>query len=93
MSESLRGEAEIRNAKGLHARAAAKFCKTVERFDAVVRVARNGTEVTGTSIMGLMMLGAAMGDSIVVHVEGDDAEAVLEKLVALVESGFGEESG
>ena len=52
---------------------------------------REGSKVTGTSIMGLMMLGAAMGDSIVIHCDGDGADDALEKLVALVEDRFGEE--
>ena len=70
MTEILRAEAAILNAKGLHARAAAKFCKTVEKFDAEVRVSRNGTEVSGTSIMGLMMLAAGKGSSIEVTAAG-----------------------
>ena len=57
MSEPLRGTAEIRNAKGLHARAAAKFCKTVERFDAEVQVARNGTEHVVVSAGAFLTLG------------------------------------
>jgi len=83
----------IVNRRGLHARASAQFVNLAAELPAKIEVEKDSNRVTGTSIMGLMMLGAAMGDSIVVHVEGDDAEAVLEKLVALVESGFGEESG
>jgi len=60
-------------------------------IDARVEVEKDGSRVCGTSIMGLMMLGAAMGDSIVIHVDGGGAEEALERLAALVESGFGEE--
>jgi phosphocarrier protein len=91
MSESLRGEAEIRNAKGLHARAAAKFCKTVERFDAVVRVARNGTEVTGTSIMGLMMLAAGKGSTIEISATGTQAKEAFDAVMKLIADKFDEE--
>jgi phosphocarrier protein len=82
---------EICNKKGLHARASAKFCQIVERYDADVRVSRGHESVGGTSIMGLMMLGAAMGDSITIHADGEDAEAALARLVELVEDRFGEE--
>ena len=91
MSEALRGTAEIRNAKGLHARAAAKFCKTVERFDAEVLVSRTGTEVSGASIMGLMMLAASQGSSIEISATGREASAVLEALFQLIANKFDEE--
>jgi phosphocarrier protein HPr len=91
MSEPLRGEAEIRNAKGLHARAAAKFCKTAEKFDAEVLVSRNGTEVAGTSIMGLMMLAAAQGSTIEISATGPEAAKALEALFKLVADKFDEE--
>ena len=82
---------EITNRRGLHARASAKFVNLASQLPARVEVEKDGNRVCGTSIMGLMMLGAARGDRIVVHVEGDDAEAELERLVDLVESGFGED--
>ena len=82
---------EIVNKKGLHARASAKFCQTVERFDAVVRVTRGGETVGGTSIMGLMMLGAATGMTITVEATGPEAAAAIEAIDTLVSSGFGEE--
>ena len=91
MSDPLRGEAEIRNAKGLHARAAAKFCKTAEKFDADVLVSRNGTEVAGTSIMGLMMLAAAQGSTIEISATGPEAAKALEALFKLVADKFDEE--
>jgi phosphocarrier protein HPr len=81
----------IVNKKGLHARASAKFCQTVERFDAQVRVTRGQETVGGTSIMGLMMLGAATGASITVEATGPEAAAAVDALDKLVSSGFGEE--
>ena len=83
--------ASIRNQRGLHARAAAKFVKLASAFNAQVRVIKGDMDVSGTSIMGLMMLGAAMGDSITIRVKGPHAEEALEKLAALVENRFGEE--
>lgn len=81
----------IINRRGLHARASAKFVQTVERFDARVSVCRNGEEVCGNSIMGLMMLAAAPGTTVTVTATGAQAEAVLEALSALVADRFGEE--
>ena len=62
----------IRNRKGLHARASAKFVKCAESFDATVRVIRDGHAVGGTSIMGLMMLAAGQGHSILIETEGPE---------------------
>ena len=81
---------EIVNEKGLHARASAKFVETVERFDAKALVSRDGMEVSGDSIMGLMMLGAGIGTSIEVCVEGAEAEPLAVALRALVADRFGE---
>ena len=81
----------ITNQRGLHARASAKFVNLAAELGVPIEVEKDGNKVCGTSIMGLMMLGAAMGDTVVIHVEGDDAEAVADKLVALVEERFGEE--
>ena len=85
--------ATIVNQKGLHARASAKFVTFVSRLpDGVkVEVEKDGQFVTGTSIMGLMMLGAAKGSEIIIHVEGDQADLAIEKLVGLVVDGFGED--
>jgi phosphocarrier protein HPr len=80
----------IRNKKGLHARASAKFVQTVEKFDADVRVTRGHETVGGTSIMGLMMLAAAPGTSITVEASGREASEVIESLARLIESRFGE---
>jgi phosphocarrier protein HPr len=84
-------ELQIVNKKGLHARASAKFVQTVEKFEADVRVTRAGETVGGNSIMGLMMLSAAPGTSIMVEATGADAQAVIEALTALVDGRFGEE--
>ena len=84
-------EVQITNQRGLHARASAKFVNLASQIDAKIDVEKDGNRVCGTSIMGLMMLGAAMGDVIVIHVEGMHAEDALQKLVELVEERFGEE--
>ena len=81
----------IINKKGLHARATAKFVQCVENFDCDVYVSRCGETVGGTSIMGLMMLGAAKGDSITIHTAGEGADEALLKLVGLVKDSFGED--
>jgi phosphocarrier protein len=84
-------EVVIPNKKGLHARASAQFVRVASGFNAEVRVTREGHPVGGTSIMGLMMLAAGQGHSILIETEGADARIALDALVALVESGFGEE--
>lgn len=81
---------EIINSKGLHARASARFVQTVEKFDAEVTVTRGAETVGGTSIMGLMMLGAAKGDTITISATGLGAEQAVERLAALVEALFDE---
>lgn len=87
---AVRRELAILNKRGLHARASAKFVQTVERFNAEVRVTRAGETVGGTSIMGLMMLAAAPGTSILVEASGPEAQAALDALDALVADRFGE---
>jgi phosphocarrier protein HPr len=84
-------EVRIDNQRGLHARASAKFVNLASQLDAAIEVEKDGHKVCGTSIMGLMMLGAAMGDTIIIHVTGAEADAALEQLVALVAEKFGEE--
>lgn len=81
----------ITNKRGLHARASAKFVTLASGLPATVEVEKDGARVTGTSIMGLMMLGAAMGDSITITATGDGAEDAVAQLAALVETRFGEE--
>ena len=84
-------EVLIANQRGLHARASAKFVNLASEIGATIEVEKDGNRVCGTSIMGLMMLGAAKGDTVVIHVAGEDPGAALEKLVKLVETRFGEE--
>ena len=82
----------ITNKRGLHARASAKFVTLASAQPVEVAVEKDGAgSVTGTSIMGLMMLGAAMGDSIVISAEGDGAELAVGALCELVEAKFGED--
>jgi phosphocarrier protein len=81
----------ITNQRGLHARASAKFVNLASELGVPIEVEKDGNKVCGTSIMGLMMLGAAMGDNIIIHVSGIEAEAALDKLAALVEDRFGED--
>ncbi len=83
----------IVNQRGLHARASAKFVGAVAAIEheVDVRVAKDANSAAGGSILGLMMLGAARGDTVEVIVEGDSADSVLAELVALIENGFGEE--
>ena len=82
---------EMKNRRGLHARASARFVTLASGLPAAVEVEKDGSRVCGTSIMGLMMLGAAFGDTVTIHAEGDGADEALEKLVALVEDRFGED--
>lgn len=84
-------ELAIINQRGLHARASAKFVKCAEGFDADIKVSRDGMTVPATSIMGLMMLGAAIGTSIEVEASGPQAEAAVSALEQLVASKFDEE--
>lgn len=83
----------ITNRRGLHARASAKFVTLASGLSATIMVRKEGydQEVVGTSIMGLMMLGAAMGDSITISADGDGAEQALAAMAGLVEDRFGEE--
>ena len=81
----------IPNKKGLHARASAQFVRCASGFTAEVRVTREGHTVGGTSIMGLMMLAAGQGHTILIEVEGKEAAMALEALIKLVENGFGED--
>lgn len=84
-------EVNIINKLGLHARAAAKFVTLASKFAADVRVRKESREVSGKSIMGVMMLAAAKGSTITLIAEGDDAQQALDELEALVADYFGEE--
>ncbi len=82
----------IRNRLGLHARAAARFVHTANRFRSRVVVSRNGKIMDGKSILGILLLAASQGSQLEVGAEGDDEEAAVAALAELVESGFGEDA-
>jgi phosphocarrier protein HPr len=82
---------QIVNKRGLHARASAKFVTLASTQSVEIQVVKDGPAVTGTSIMGLMMLGAAMGDTITISADGDGAESAVGALCELVEAKFGED--
>jgi phosphocarrier protein HPr len=90
-ADAVSREIPIINKRGLHARASAKFVQMVERFNAEVWVTRGGETVGGTSIMGLMMLSAGPGTSIIVSAAGPEAQAALDAITELVASKFNEE--
>ena len=81
----------ITNRRGLHARASAKFVTLASGQSATIEVEKDGSCVAGTSIMGLMMLGAAMGDTVIIKAAGADADLALDALCGLVEGKFGED--
>jgi len=83
-------EVTIVNPLGLHARAAARFVRLASQYTATVRVARGSRELDGKSILGLLLLGAARGSTIIIRTEGADAELAADALAALVADGFGE---
>jgi len=89
--DGLEREILIINKRGLHARASAKFVQTVELFDAEIHVSKDGMTVGGTSIMGLMMLAAAPGSTIMVTASGAQAAEALNTIEALIADKFGEE--
>ena len=80
----------IKNQRGLHARAASKFVKLAAEFDADISVSKDGQTVSGLSIMGLMMLGAASGDSVTLVTEGPEAAAAFDALKTLIDDKFQE---
>lgn len=81
----------IKNRKGLHARAAAAFVKVAEKYDACIEVEKSGQKVSGCSIMGLMLLAAAMGTTITIYADGQDEEDAINELSKLVDDKFGED--
>jgi len=87
---NLSAEYRLVNRLGLHARAAAQLVQTANRFKADVLVAKDGEEVNGKSIMGLLMLAAPVGSLLQVTVAGEDADAALHEIGALINDGFGE---
>jgi len=90
-TEPLRRSVTIVNERGLHARAAAKFVKLAGTFDAALTVERGGTAVDGSSIMGLMMLGAGPGVVLQLSATGPDADAALSAIGDLIARGFDED--
>lgn len=82
---------KIINAAGMHARASTRFVQTANRYKAEVTVEKDGQEVNGKSIMGVLLLVAAQGSEIRLRCEGDDAQVCLQALSELVQDGFGEE--
>ncbi|MGF1608988.1 MAG: HPr family phosphocarrier protein [Kiloniellales bacterium] len=89
--EAIRRRVTIVNRRGLHARAAAKFVKLAGQFDAEITVSKNGITVSGSSIMGLMMLAAAPGVELELCAQGPAAAGALKALAALVQNKFGED--
>ena len=84
-------ECVIRNRLGLHARAAAKFVHTATRYSSQIRVGRDGKLMDGKSIMGILLLAAAAGTSVMITADGVDEREAIDALCRLVEGGFGEE--
>jgi phosphocarrier protein HPr len=84
-------ECVIRNRLGLHARAAAKFVQTAARFASRVRVSREGRTMDGKSIMGILLLAASAGTTVVITADGADEADAVDALCRLIEGGFGEE--
>ena len=82
---------EITNQRGLHARASAKFVEAVARYACEITVTKDGTSVSGRSIMGLMMLGAGKGSTVELSAEGNDAQAAMRELLQLIRSKFHED--
>ena len=91
MSAAASRTVRIKNKRGLHARASAKFVTLASQLGTPVEVAKDGNRVCGTSIMGLMMLGAARGDSIEISASGEGADEAVARLTQLVEDKFGED--
>lgn len=91
MPDAVKRQLEIVNVKGLHARAAARMVEVVEGFDASAEVSHDGQSAGADSIMGLLMLAAAMGTTIDVETRGPDAEALADAIAALVAGRFGED--
>ena len=82
---------KIANQRGLHARAAAKLAQVASEFEAEIKVSRAGQTVSARSIMGLMMLGAAIGYDVELEVSGNDAEYAMQAIIQLIEEKFGED--
>ncbi len=88
---TLHASAKILNKRGLHARASAKIVEASARFQSEIHIIKDGHAVNGRSIMGLMMLAASIGSTVMVTAEGPDAQEALTAMLALIEAKFGEE--
>jgi len=88
---SITKELEIKNIKGIHARAAAAFVKLAETYTSDIQVERMGMVVSGLSIMGLMMLSASKGTTIKITISGDDEQQAMQEITKLIDNKFGEE--
>ena len=88
---TLHASATILNKRGLHARASAKIVEASARFQSEIHIIKDGQAVNGRSIMGLMMLAASIGSTVMVTAEGPDAQEALTAMLALIEAKFGEE--
>jgi phosphocarrier protein HPr len=91
MPDKLRARVIIPNKRGLHARASAKVVEASARFASDIHIIKDGQEVNGRSIMGLMMLAASIGSEVEITAEGPDAAEAMKAILALVEAKFGEE--
>ena len=87
----LHASATIRNKRGLHARASAKIVEAAARFQSEIHILKDGNAVNGRSIMGLMMLAASIGSTVMITTDGPDQEAAMKAILALFEAKFGEE--
>jgi len=81
---------EVKNKLGLHARAAAQFVRVSSKYDSDIRIKKDGYEVDGKSILGVLSLAAIKGSTIEILAEGDDSQQAFEEISALIECGFGE---
>lgn len=90
MNTKINKTVEIVNAKGLHARAAAKLCAVIEKFNCDVLISKGALEVLGCSIMGLLMLAAKQGSSVTLKATGPESEEALKAACQLIENGFDE---
>ena len=91
MADKLSARVIIPNKRGLHARASAKVVEASARFESEIHIIKDGQDVNGRSIMGLMMLAASIGSEVEITAEGPDAAEAMKAILALVEAKFGEE--
>lgn len=90
---SVERSVQIVNEAGIHARPAAEIVKTAARFKAEITIIKDGLDVNAKSIMGVMMLAAECGSTVVIHADGEDAQAAIDAIAAVIAAGFGEALG